>query len=501
MAAAAPQLAARRLKAVLPTKRPRPHPTSFDSHRQQGRTIKILFLHGWNSVTGGRKPSFLADAGHEVFNPALPDEDFDQAVRIAEAELVRHQPDVIVGSSRGGAVAINMNSGRTPLVLLCPAWKRWGTVTSVSQNTIILHSPQDDVIPLTDSQSLISNSGLPPTSLIEIGTDHRLADPQSLATMLDACLGFRPRVMGADFGAPRKAGDQAKKIILMEAIRLGDKKYAIEATGRNRRLTRPFDSKQSWKHNRRGWTLPELSDSLESDCTIRSAAFDFPFSIPIGLLNDPEFAARLGQPVFRTRDRWVRYVSDQLALRFANENAGAEMTDLAKFTPWKDKDFWQRRCTDTATQGSPPLKHLFQNVFSMTICGAALLGRLSSDGYCTLLDTANANSHRSIFETYPREVANRIGFRGSYKSCPEACLEKALEYLQNRNIDLIFDSDIRHFCETYRTSSTDPDGADAFLCLVASICESEGISRLCRGTANASTLRQEGAIIVPAAIE
>jgi hypothetical protein len=67
------------------------------------------------------------------------------SVRIAEAEFNQHQPDVIVGSSRGGAVAVNMQSGDTPLVLLCPAWKNWGTGTTVNQNTIILHSRANDL--------------------------------------------------------------------------------------------------------------------------------------------------------------------------------------------------------------------------------------------------------------------------------------------------------------------------------------------------------------------
>jgi hypothetical protein len=34
--------------------------------------MKILFLHGWTSVPGGRKPTFLKDDGHTVLNPALP---------------------------------------------------------------------------------------------------------------------------------------------------------------------------------------------------------------------------------------------------------------------------------------------------------------------------------------------------------------------------------------------------------------------------------------------
>ena len=86
--------------------------------------MKILFLHGWQSVPGGVKPTFLAQHGHEIINPKLPDDDFAGAVTIAQAEFDQHQPNVIVSSSRGGAVAMNFNSGSAKLVLLCPAWKK-----------------------------------------------------------------------------------------------------------------------------------------------------------------------------------------------------------------------------------------------------------------------------------------------------------------------------------------------------------------------------------------
>src|SRR5690349_14268907 len=135
---------------------------------------KVLFLHGWNSIPGGVKPTYLKDHGHEVINPKLPDDDFEKAVRIAQAKFDKHQPQVVVGSSRGGAVAMNINSSDAWLVLLCPAWKKWGTAKTVKEGTAILHSRDDDVIPFGDSEELAKNSG---ATLIEIGTDHRLADP------------------------------------------------------------------------------------------------------------------------------------------------------------------------------------------------------------------------------------------------------------------------------------------------------------------------------------
>jgi hypothetical protein len=150
--------------------------------------MKILFLHGWQSVPGGVKPTFLAQHGHEVINPKLPDDDFAEAVRIAQADFEKHHLAVIVGSSRGGAVAMNLESGDTPLVLLCPAWKKYGAAKTVKPGTIILHSRADGVILFADSEELIRNSGLPALSLIEVGNDHRLADPESLNMMLEACL-------------------------------------------------------------------------------------------------------------------------------------------------------------------------------------------------------------------------------------------------------------------------------------------------------------------------
>lgn len=147
----------------------------------------ILFLHGWHSIPGGVKPTYLKDHGHTVINPALDDDDFAAAVRTAQDEFDHHHPNVVVGSSRGGAIAVNINSGDARLVLLCPAWKRWGSIQTVKPGTIILHSRMDEVIPFDESVELVRRSGLPPSSLVEVGTDHRLADPEPLAAMLRAC--------------------------------------------------------------------------------------------------------------------------------------------------------------------------------------------------------------------------------------------------------------------------------------------------------------------------
>ena len=99
--------------------------------------MKILFLHGWTSVPGGRKPTFLKEHGHHVLNPKLPDEDFEEAVAIAQGVFKEHQPDVVVGSSRGGAVAMNLGvrwvyyGGAAVFILLAPITGIIATISTI----------------------------------------------------------------------------------------------------------------------------------------------------------------------------------------------------------------------------------------------------------------------------------------------------------------------------------------------------------------------------------
>ena len=66
--------------------------------------------------------------------------------------------------------------------------KKWGTAKTVKSGTVILHSRADDVVPFGCSEELVRTSG---SALIEIGTDHRMTDPEPLAAMLRECGGGR----------------------------------------------------------------------------------------------------------------------------------------------------------------------------------------------------------------------------------------------------------------------------------------------------------------------
>jgi hypothetical protein len=130
-----------------------------------------------------------AKAQHRIWLNAIDAPELGQPYGWAAKEALSEKvfgKDVVVGSSRGGAVAVNLDSGSAQLVLICPAWKKWGMAERVKPGTQILHSRADDVVPFADSIELLSKSGLPESALIEVGRDHRLADPEPLEALLRA---------------------------------------------------------------------------------------------------------------------------------------------------------------------------------------------------------------------------------------------------------------------------------------------------------------------------
>ena len=100
---------------------------------------------------------------------------------------------------------MNINSGEVRLVLLCPAWKKYGSARTIKPGTVILDSRADDVVPFGDIEELVRNSGLSASALVEVGTDHRLTDPEPLKVMSRACEGDSLKLKpGEDFRAGRQ---------------------------------------------------------------------------------------------------------------------------------------------------------------------------------------------------------------------------------------------------------------------------------------------------------
>ena len=73
------------------------------------------------------------------------------------SEIADGMPDLIIGSSQGGAVALSIADRYrdTPMILLCPAWKIFNvTPTYINSNSLIIHGVKDVEVPFQDSQEL-----------------------------------------------------------------------------------------------------------------------------------------------------------------------------------------------------------------------------------------------------------------------------------------------------------------------------------------------------------
>ena len=143
---------------------------------------KILFLHGMDSTPRGKKHLFLEEKGYSVVAPLLDKNDFVGSVETAQRVLDEESPDIVVGSSRGGAVAMALKT-TIKKVLIAPAWKKFGVDnTFVGANDVILHSKRDEVVSFADSVSLRYSSM---ASLQEVDDTHRMNSEHALNILLD----------------------------------------------------------------------------------------------------------------------------------------------------------------------------------------------------------------------------------------------------------------------------------------------------------------------------
>ena len=148
--------------------------------------MKVLFLHGLSS-DGSMKTGFIRSLHYDVLSPTLSDWSLRRALQSAQDAYDKFDPDVIVGSSRGGAVAMSVQADQTPLVLLAPAWLWCGVKPELRTKAVILHSPLDKLVSIFDSRELCERN--PDSRLIEVGEDHRLND-EAARCALKAALDF-----------------------------------------------------------------------------------------------------------------------------------------------------------------------------------------------------------------------------------------------------------------------------------------------------------------------
>ena len=149
---------------------------------------KVMYLHGLEGNANGTKGSYC-QTHYNAIAPQMPatleslmrsrKDCVKECYQIAKEAILKHKPDLIIGSSFGGGVTMalmqnNVHKGKA--ILLAPAGVKYGLPTQIPQENqvVIIHDPNDEIVPYQDSvllESINDNS-----TLITTNGGHRLTN-------------------------------------------------------------------------------------------------------------------------------------------------------------------------------------------------------------------------------------------------------------------------------------------------------------------------------------
>jgi alpha-beta hydrolase superfamily lysophospholipase len=140
--------------------------------------LSVLFVHGLEGSPQGSKARFLSEH-FDARTPAIDTSDFEGCVRAIEQEIGARRPDVLAGSSFGGAVVLALllrGAFSGPTLLLAPAWRAYRLDPRLPQGVpvLIAHGMRDTIVDPEDSRALAASGTPGRVELCEVDDEHRL---------------------------------------------------------------------------------------------------------------------------------------------------------------------------------------------------------------------------------------------------------------------------------------------------------------------------------------
>jgi predicted esterase len=140
--------------------------------------LRVLFIHGLEGSPQGAKSRFLEEH-FDAYTPAMDTSDFSSCLRTQAAAIASFSPDVVVGSSFGGAVLVRLLADgvwRGPSLLLAQAAAHFGGEAKLPEGVrvTLVHGLSDDVVDIAGSRALARTGSPGLVELIEVEDGHRL---------------------------------------------------------------------------------------------------------------------------------------------------------------------------------------------------------------------------------------------------------------------------------------------------------------------------------------
>jgi predicted esterase len=142
------------------------------------RDLRVQFIHGLESSPQGAKAQLFA-RHFTTRTPAMNTRDFAASVEVQAAALREFEPHVLVGSSYGGAIAVELlqrGAWHGPTLLLAQAALRCGLPAELPADVTVwlVHGTRDAIIGPEDSRVLARSGSPGRVRLIEVDDVHAL---------------------------------------------------------------------------------------------------------------------------------------------------------------------------------------------------------------------------------------------------------------------------------------------------------------------------------------
>ena len=141
--------------------------------------MRVQFIHGLEGSPQGTKARLLAEH-FDARTPAMDTSDFEGCVTTQRGVIEEFRPELLAGSSFGGAVAVALlqrGLWRGPTLLLAQAAELLGVEPRLPSGVPIwiVHGSRDEVVDPAYSRRLAAAGDSASVRLIEVDDDHPLS--------------------------------------------------------------------------------------------------------------------------------------------------------------------------------------------------------------------------------------------------------------------------------------------------------------------------------------